>query len=115
MPMSGIQNEDYIRLKHIIDACAEILLFIEGKTFNDLVGNRMLALSIMKDIEIIGEAAGKISNDLKKEFPVVPWADITGMRNRLIHSYFDIDMEIVWKTAIEDVPLLKNKITEILS
>lgn len=109
MPMFSIPNEDLIRLKHILDACDEISSFIKGKSFDGFIENRMFALSIMKDIEIIGEAANKISNDIKDKFPEVPWADITGIRNRLIHSYFDIDMEIVWKNSCRRYPSVKNK------
>lgn len=59
----------------------------------------MLALALIKEIEIIGEAAGKVSPDTKKSLPSIPWTDIVGMRNRLIHAYFDIDFDILWDTV----------------
>jgi uncharacterized protein with HEPN domain len=65
-------------------------------------------LSLVQLIEIIGEASNGISIETKESMPHVPWSDIIGMRNRLIHGYFDIDLLIVWKTAMEEVPELRS-------
>jgi len=104
--------EDKIRVRHMIDACEELLSFAEGKSRKDFDTDRMLILSIIKDIEIIGEAANKVSEETKLNYPDIPWAEIIGMRNRLIHSYFDVDTEIVWTSVTNDVPellsLLRN-------
>ncbi len=66
----------------------------------------MLVLSLVKDIEIIGEAATRISEDCRRESPEIPWRNIVTMRNRLIHGYFDINLDIVWKTVTEELPPL---------
>ena len=79
-------------------------MFAEGKGRGDLDEDEQLLLSLVKLIEIIGEAASQISEAGRKRFPTLPWANIIGMRNRLIHAYFDINHDVVWKTVIEDIP-----------
>ena len=99
-------KNDIIRLQHMLDAAKEALSFTAGKTRSDLNENRMLVLSLIKEIEIIGESARKISDDTKNRLEDIPWTDIISMRNRLIHAYHDIDLDIVWTTTQEDLPSL---------
>jgi len=102
-----MRKDDLIRLHHMLDAAREVLSFAEGKSRKDLNINRMLVLSLVKDIEIIGEAASKISQETRETLPQIPWAQVIGMRNRLIHAYFEIDLDVLWKTVLEDIhPLL---------
>ncbi|MGH2575321.1 MAG: HepT-like ribonuclease domain-containing protein [Ignavibacteria bacterium] len=110
-----MRNDDRIRIQHIIDACNEISTFIKGITRQELDEDRKLVLAIIKEIEIIGEAANKISNESKESYPDIPWADIIGMRNHLIHSYFDIDTEVVWTTALKDIPELLSILQRIIN
>jgi uncharacterized protein with HEPN domain len=74
----------------------------------------MLLHSLVRSIEIVGEAAVHVSSDLKNRTPEVPWPDLTGMRNRLIHAYFDIDPDIVWSTTILDLPPLIELLNRLL-
>ncbi|QWR77179.1 HepT-like ribonuclease domain-containing protein [Candidatus Magnetomonas plexicatena] len=99
-------REDKIRMQHLIDAAKEVISFAQGKTRSSLDTNRMLTLSLVKDIEIIGEAATAISNECRQKYPHIPWKSIINMRNRLIHAYFDINLDIVWQTVAVDVPSL---------
>ena len=99
-------RDDAIRLRHMLDATQEAISFASGKKREDLDGDRMLVLSLVKDIEIVGEAANKISEDCRREHPEIPWRNIVTMRNRLIHGYFDINLDIVWKTVAEELPPL---------
>ena len=94
----------------MLDAAKEAVLFVKDKSKTDLNKDRMLVLSLVKEIEIIGEAASKISDKLKTKYFLIPWLDIIGMRNHLIHAYFDVDLDLVWKTVTHDLPFL---ITEI--
>ncbi|MEK6791990.1 MAG: DUF86 domain-containing protein [Deltaproteobacteria bacterium] len=110
-----MSKDDLIRLKHILEATMEALDFVKGKSRTDFDKNRMLVLSLIKEIEIMGEAASKISNGVKEKYPHIPWGDITGMRNYLIHAYFDIDFDMVWKTVTEDLPPLAAEIEKVLS
>ncbi|OGV00384.1 MAG: hypothetical protein A3J84_00990 [Ignavibacteria bacterium RIFOXYA2_FULL_37_17] len=75
----------------------------------------MIILSVIKDIEIIGEAASRISEETKLKYSDIPWKDIVGMRNRLIHSYFDVDIKLVWNTTRNNLPLLLKSLKKILS
>ena len=109
-----MRRDDLIRLFHMRDAACEALSFIEGKSRTDLNTNRMLVLSLVKDIEIIGEAAVKISKETVGQLSQIPWAEIIGMRNRLIHAYFEVDLDVLWKTAIEDVPSLIEELRKVI-
>lgn len=80
----------------------------------DLDDKRMLTFAIIRAVEIIGEAANKISPSLKAAHPDVPWLNIIGMRNRLIHGYFDIDLDRVWDTVTLDLPALVLMLEQIL-
>lgn len=109
-----MDSSDKIRIQHMIDASDEALKFAENKTINDFRNNRMLVLSIVKDIEIIGEAASKISHDTKEKYSHIPWKDIIGMRNRLIHGYFGVDVEIIKQTLDNDLPKLLSQLRAII-
>jgi uncharacterized protein with HEPN domain len=107
-------NDDPTRLMHIIDSAQEAVGFVEGFTRNDLDGNRMLQLSLVRCLEVVGEAAARLSKPLREANPHIPWAAMIGMRNRIVHAYFDIDIDLVWKTATEDLPEIVSKIVTIL-
>lgn len=109
-----MQRDDSIRLQHMLDAGKEAESFVRDKTRKDLESDRKLALALVKSIEIIGEAASKTSVSCRKEQFQIPWADIVGMRNRLIHAYFDINLDILWMTVTEDLPPLIAALEEIL-
>ena len=98
----------------MLDAAQEALEFVRGKRRAHLESNRMLVLSLVKELEIIGEAAGKVSDEIRSQYGAIPWQDISGMRNRLIHAYFDIDLDVVWSTVTKDLPQLKADLESIL-
>ncbi len=107
-------KDDVVRLRHILDAAREALSFVSGKTRDDLNVNRMLVLSLLKEIEIIGEAAGKISDETRIKYKTIPWIDMIDMRNHLIHIYFEIDLDILWDTVITDLPPLVKELEKIV-
>jgi uncharacterized protein with HEPN domain len=109
-----MRKDDRVRLQHMLDAANEALTFIQGRIRADLDNHRMLVLSLVRELEIIGEAASKVSADTRSQNPSIPWQDITGMRNRLIHAYFDVDLDTVWNTVTKDLPLLKAELEKIL-
>ncbi len=103
-------TDDDIRLRHMRDAAKDALSFIQNKTRNTLDSDRMLTLSLIKCVEIIGEAAARISKERQAELPQIPWSKIVGMRNRLVHAYFDIDLDIVWNTVTQALPPLLEQL-----
>ncbi|MDA3885041.1 MAG: DUF86 domain-containing protein [Candidatus Delongbacteria bacterium] len=106
-------QDDNTRLKHMIEACEEAELFLGTMTFEELNADRKTLQAITRDIEIIGEAASKISVELKEKHSSIPWGSIIGMRNWLIHGYFNIDSEHIWGTVKNDIPELVSKLKEI--
>lgn len=109
-----LPDADVVRLRHMLDAAVEAMEFIEGCTRGDLNTNKMLSRALVRDIEIIGEAASKVSAGSQKECPSLPWPNIISMRNRLIHGYFDIDLDRVWDTVIDDLPPLIAELRRII-
>lgn len=101
-----MRNEDRIRLRHMIDAVETAQRFLSGRTRDDLDRDQMLLFAVVRAIEILGEAAGRLTEEVRGQSTDIPWAAIVSMRNRLIHGYFDIDAEIVWRTATEELPRL---------
>ena len=101
-----MRRDDGIRLRHMLDAAREAVSFARGRTRDDLDKDRQLVLAVVKDIEIVGEAATRVSEPTRRRLPELPWERIVGMRNRLVHAYFDINLDIVWKTIGEDLPEL---------
>jgi uncharacterized protein with HEPN domain len=90
----------------MLDAAHEATTFVAGCERDDLNSNRMLPLALVKSIEVLGEAGSRISEETQAELPEIPWRSIVAMRNRLIHGYFDIDAEIVWRTVTLELPPL---------
>ena len=101
-----MRRDDGVRLRHVLDAAREAVSFARGRTRDDLDKDRQLVLAVVKDIEIVGEAATHVSEPTRRRLPELPWERIVGMRNRLVHAYFDINLDIVWKTIGEDLPEL---------
>lgn len=98
--------DDLIRLRHILDAAYEARGFIGNRLREDLDHDRQLVWALVKAIEIIGEAAYQMEAASRAEVPGIPWEDVIGMRHRLVHAYFDINPDILWKTTQEDLPML---------
>lgn len=98
----------------MLDAIEESFAFVEGKSREDLNNDRMLVLSLIKEIEIIGEAASKISTEIKIKYSDIPWIDIVGMRNKLIHGYFEVNLDILWNTIKKDLIELHKQLQVII-
>ena len=105
---------DETRLRHMLDATCEALSFVSGKTRVDVISNRILVLALIQLLEIIGEAANGISDELRNNHREIPWNSIIKMRHRLIHGYFDVDEDIIWQTISNDLPLLRKNLESIV-
>ena len=97
---------DEIRLKYILDAISEIEEYTKNNSIEDFTKNSMLKFASVKQLEIIGEAANHISEEIIKTFPEIKWRSVIGLRNLLIHEYFGIDEHIVWNIITNDLPKL---------
>ena len=106
--------EDIVRLRHMLDAAQKAIVFIHNCTRVDLDKDEKLALSLTRLLEILGEAAKSVSDHCREENPLIPWRQIAGTRDRLIHGYFDVDLDIVWKIISTDLPVLVEHLKKAL-
>ena len=102
-------------LRDILNARDECLGFVEGMTFDEFRQDRKTMLAVEREIEIIGEAAGKIPSILREASPEIDWQEMLAMRIRLAHIYFDVNPEYVWSTVQDDLPPLRQSIQRLLN
>lgn len=112
--MSNERKDYKLYLIDIKISCTKILNYSKNKTKVEFRKNHLLTDAIERNMEIIGEAGNKIPSIIRKQFPEISWKDIVGMRNKLIHDYLDVDIDIIWDTVKNDIPTLKRGITKIL-
>jgi uncharacterized protein with HEPN domain len=96
--------KDY--LEDIWKSAKEALEFTEGMTFEEFSRDQRTINAVIRSLEVMGEAAKKVPEDMRAKYPEVPWKEIAGMRDKLIHEYHGVDLRIIWKTVHEDIPLL---------
>jgi uncharacterized protein with HEPN domain len=108
-------HEDNVRLRHMLDYTREAILLAQQWSRRDLATNRMLQLSLVRLVEIVGEAASRVSSETRQRYPQIPWPQISGMRNRLIHGYDFVDYDILWQTITEDLPALVAAVEPLVS
>ena len=104
-----MQN-DLTFTKHILDCISNINDFVKDVSYSELKNNIMLQSAILYQFMVIGEAAGNISKEFQNNHQDIPWGEIIGMRNKLIHHYFGVDLEVVWETVYDDLPELERLI-----
>ena len=106
---------DRVRLQHLADALNSAIRFAQGRQRGDLDTDEMLLFALVRAIEIVGEAANQVTAETRAQLPDLPWASIIGMRNRLVHAYFDINRDILWTTVTEAAPLLVESLKNVLA
>lgn len=107
-------NSDLTFLIHIRDSLREARSFIRGVSYESFLENRMVQNAVMRSLEVAGEASRRVSPQFRRAHPEVPWRLMGDFRNKLIHDYFALDLEIIWKTAAEDAPILLAQIEELI-
>lgn len=106
--------KDKGRLLHILQAISDIDSFMEGKSAEDFLNDRMLYFAIVKNMEIIGEASYMLTKEFRESHPATPWDNIIHMRHILVHGYYQVDSRIVWAAIKNDLPVLKEQLQEYL-
>lgn len=109
----GREYVDYLR--DIVDAIEKAERFIEGMDFARFSSDDKTTFAVVRALEIIGEATKKIPDDVKEAHPDLPWREMAGLRDKLIHDYIGVNLEVVWKTTKDDLPALWNKISAIIT
>ena len=105
-----MKKDSFVYLRHILDAIHRVEEYTKGIDYKNFMDNNLLQAGVMREIEIMGEATKKLANELKEKYPGIPWKRMAGMRDKLIHDYFGVDLDAVWDTIEKDIPLLKNKL-----
>ncbi|PIP41920.1 MAG: hypothetical protein COX19_02285 [Desulfobacterales bacterium CG23_combo_of_CG06-09_8_20_14_all_51_8] len=115
--MSIKENERDVRdyLNDILEMIEDINKFIEGMSYENLVNDKKTLYAVIRCLEVVGEAVKKIPNSIRDEHSEMPWREIAGMRNKLTHEYFGIDIETIWDTIKEDLPALKEAVSRIIT
>ena len=108
------RHTDATPLRHMLENAREAVGLVQGKTLADLNNTRLLQLGLVRLVEVIGEAATRVSKEGRAKYPGIPWDDIVGMRNKLIHGYDTVDLDILWDTVTDDLPRLIEELQKIV-
>ena len=103
---------DKSRLEHILQAIERIRRYTKGKTFDDFIADDMMYYAVVKNIEILGEASNMLTEEFREAHPNTPWKQVNGMRNYIVHEYFQVDNNVVWDVITTDLLILEKQIIE---
>lgn len=107
-------KDDLVYVGHMLDKAQETLSLVHGKTRQDYDRDTVLRLALTHLIQVIGEAARRVSTSFRERHPQIPWDAIAGMRNKIVHDYMDVDEDIVWDSVIHELPLLISELARIV-
>lgn len=106
-------RDDRVYLAHIRDALHQISTYTDGIDQEAFQENRMVQDAVIRQFEIIGEATKNLSDSFREHNPYMPWKDLAGFRDKLIHQYFGVDLSMVWRSVVDDVPVLLDEVAKI--
>lgn len=101
-----MSQPDDVRIRHMVDDAEKAVAFAKGRTREDVDTDEMLPFALVKLVEIVGEAAKQVTEETRRKYPEVAWAEASRMRDRLVHHYFDVNLDVLWSTVTVDLPAL---------
>jgi len=108
-------KSDLPYLKHILDAISKIEGYTKNMKRGKFLNDAKTQDAVVRELEVIGEATKRLSGETRQRYPEIPWAEVAGTRDRLIHAYFDVDLDEVWKTVCDDIPRLKSTVEKAIA
>lgn len=108
-----MRKDDSIYIEHILSSLDKICSYVSNHDQKSFLKSELTQDAVIRQLEIIGEATKQVSSELREKYSEIPWSDMAGMRDKLIHDYIDVDLWIVWETAINDVPELQKLLKEV--
>jgi len=109
------QRDDQVYVGHMLDTANKAIGFVQGLTIDDFDNNELLRLSLTHLLQVIGEAARRVSPDFRATYPQIDWKAIVGMRSKVVHDYLNVDEDIVWDTVTNELPTLIAELEKILN
>ena len=106
-------KDELVYIEHILEAIKKIQDYTLDQSKEQFIHSDLLVDAVIRNIEIIGEASKKVSKNLQHAYFDIPWKEMAGMRDKLIHDYMGVDTEVIWQTIVEDLPILKEKLSKI--
>jgi uncharacterized protein with HEPN domain len=110
-----MKRDETVYLRHILDAIVKVETYLTDVDETAFKRSSLIQDGVIRQIEIIGEATRRLSRPFRVQYPETPWDDIAGMRDKLVHDYFGVDIDKVWLTALDDLPVLKDQVERILT
>lgn len=107
-------RSDRLYLNDIVESSAEVAEFVAGVSEDEFLSSSLIRSAVLQKLIVMGEAAARLSTELRSRYADVPWADVRAFRNFAVHAYFSVDWRMVWTTATVDVPQLRSRIEEII-
>lgn len=112
--MSNLQKDYKLYFLDIAVSCRKIVRYTKGMDHEEFASNPMVIDAVIRNLEVIGEAVNKIPSEIRSGIPDIPWSDIVGLRNKVIHEYFDVNIPIIWETATKDIPVFQKQVRSVI-